>query len=204
MEENNCELPGQERSFSTEMTTAWLMLWRCPGWFQHHNLCEQGAIHHHRNFGFCSPARKPLSRRTAWKQYPLRTLPRSLVWQIPTLLLLSTVGMKYGGNEALLSRGRFSAAGDMANRNAPGPILGVLMRRPPAHMNGLSRRRPNFSIPSSHARRGVSWLRFRPDLVVAQRPHEHFLIYRLPGIVEHRRDAGRAADSRALPGNDDQ
>src|SRR5215467_1438064 len=55
-----------------------------------------------------------------------------------------------------------------------------------------------------HPRRGVSWLRFRPDLVVTQRPHEHFLIYRLPGIIEHRRDAGRAADSRALPGNDDQ
>ena len=40
--------------------------------------------------------------------------------QIPTLLLLSTVGMKCGGNEAPLSSGRLaSTAGDMANRNAP-------------------------------------------------------------------------------------
>ncbi len=185
------------------MTTAWLMLWRCPGWFQHHNLCEQGAIHHHRNFGFCSPARKPLSA-DCMEAIPAQNAAQVLGLADSNLIIIKYGGNEYGGNEALLSRGRFSAAGDMANRNAPGPILGVLMRRPPAHMNGLSRRRPNFSIPSSHARRGVSWLRFRPDLVVAQRPHEHFLIYRLPGIVEHRRDAGRAADSRALPGNDDQ
>src|SRR6516162_8167937 len=47
-------------------------------------------------------------------------------------------------------------------------------------------------------------LLFRPDLVVAQLPHEHFLVYGLPGVVEHRRDASRAANFRALPGNDDQ
>src|SRR5262249_7284000 len=72
------------------------------------------------------------------------------------------------------------------------------------YMNGLPREQLNFSIPSSHRRGGVSRLRFRPDLVVAQRPHEHFLIYRLPGIVEHRRDARRTTDFRAFPGNDDQ
>src|SRR5215469_17951789 len=49
-----------------------------------------------------------------------------------------------------------------------------------------------------------SLLLFRPDLVVAQLPHEHFLVYRSPGVVEHRRDASRAANFRALPGNDDQ
>src|SRR6266699_877780 len=59
-------------------------------------------------------------------------------------------------------------------------------------------------IPSSRTRRGASWLRFRSDLVIAKRPHEHFLIHGLSGIVEHRRDARRAADFRALPRNDDQ
>src|SRR5215469_13020116 len=49
-----------------------------------------------------------------------------------------------------------------------------------------------------------SLLLFRPDLVVAQLPHEYFLVYGLPGVVEHRRDASRAANFRALPGNDDQ
>src|SRR5215831_11415761 len=47
-------------------------------------------------------------------------------------------------------------------------------------------------------------LLFRPDLVVAQLPHEHFLVYGLPGVVEHGRDASRATNFRALPGNDDQ
>lgn len=30
-----------------------------------------------------------------------------------------------------------------------------------------------------------SRLRFRSDLVVAQSPHEHFLVYGLPGVVEY-------------------
>jgi hypothetical protein len=29
-------------------------------------------------------------------------------------------------------------------------------------------------------------LLFRPYLVIAQLPHEHFLVYGLPGVVEHR------------------
>src|SRR5262249_6955328 len=49
-----------------------------------------------------------------------------------------------------------------------------------------------------------SLLLFRPDLVVAQLPHEYFLVYGPPGVIEHRRDASRAANFRALPGNDDQ
>src|SRR5215467_241798 len=50
----------------------------------------------------------------------------------------------------------------------------------------------------------VSGLLFRPDLVVLQGPHKHFLVYWLPGVVEHRRDAKRAADFGAFPGNYDQ
>src|SRR5262252_83580 len=49
-----------------------------------------------------------------------------------------------------------------------------------------------------------SLLLFRPDLVIAQLPHEHFLVYGLSGVVEHRRNASRAANFRALPGNDDE
>src|SRR6478752_6481734 len=49
-----------------------------------------------------------------------------------------------------------------------------------------------------------SRLLFRPYLVIAQLPHEDFLVYRLPGVVEHRRDASRAANFRALPWHDDQ
>src|SRR5690348_11522971 len=49
-----------------------------------------------------------------------------------------------------------------------------------------------------------SLLLFRPDLVVAQLPHEHFFVYRLPGVIEHRRDTSRTANFRALPGNDNQ
>ena len=37
-------------------------------------------------------------------------------------------------------------------------------------------------------------LLFRPDLVIAQLAHENFFVYRLPGVVEHRRDASRAAN----------
>jgi hypothetical protein len=47
-------------------------------------------------------------------------------------------------------------------------------------------------------------LLFRPYLVIAQLSHEYFLVYGLPGVVEHRRDASRAANFRALPWNDDQ
>lgn len=31
-----------------------------------------------------------------------------------------------------------------------------------------------------------SRLLFRPDLIIAQLPHEYFLVYGLPGVVEHR------------------
>src|SRR5262245_7412167 len=65
----------------------------------------------------------------------------------------------------------------------------------------------NLSIASKNPPRqhdGRLRLLFRPDLVVAQLTHEHFLVYGAPGVVEHRRDAGRAANFRALPGNDDQ
>src|SRR5215470_1498725 len=38
----------------------------------------------------------------------------------------------------------------------------------------------------SAARAGVSRLCFRPNLVVAHRPHEHLLVDGLSGIIEHR------------------
>src|SRR5262249_42501908 len=49
-----------------------------------------------------------------------------------------------------------------------------------------------------------SLLLFCPDFLVAQPPHEHFLVYGPSGVIEHRRDASRAANFRTLPGNDDQ
>src|SRR5215471_13550369 len=59
-------------------------------------------------------------------------------------------------------------------------------------------------IQFSETQTAGSLLLFRPDLVITQLPHEHFFVYGLPGVVEHRRDAGRAANFRALPGNDHQ
>ena len=54
-----------------------------------------------------------------------------------------------------------------------------------------------YGAPSGRAVSG-------PDFVVTEHSHEHFLVDGLPGVVEHRRDAGRVAEFRALPGNDDQ
>jgi len=52
-------------------------------------------------------------------------------------------------------------------------------------------------LPKIHFREtqtAGSWLLFRPYFVIAQLPHEYFLVYGLPGVVEHRRDASRAAN----------
>ena len=49
-------------------------------------------------------------------------------------------------------------------------------------------------IHFSETQTAGSRLLFRPYLVIAQLPHEDFLVYGLPGVVEHRRDASRAAN----------
>ena len=41
-------------------------------------------------------------------------------------------------------------------------------------------------IHFSETQTAGSRLLFRPDLVIAQLPHEYFLVYGLPGVVEHR------------------
>src|SRR5262249_7222257 len=48
--------------------------------------------------------------------------------------------------------------------------------------------------PTAANTTAASRLLFRPDLVVAQLPHENFLVYGPPGVIEHRRDASRAAN----------
>ena len=40
--------------------------------------------------------------------------------------------------------------------------------------------------PLQQTQTAGSRLLFRPDLVIAQLPHEYFLVYGLPGVVEHR------------------
>jgi hypothetical protein len=49
-------------------------------------------------------------------------------------------------------------------------------------------------IPFSEMQTAGSRFLFRPYLVIAQLPHENFLVYGLSGVVEHRRDASRAAN----------
>src|SRR5215472_32580 len=85
----------------------------------------------------------------------------------------------------------------------------------PERVSFLKERHPSAQLPATslciasknppqRSAAAVSLLLFRPDLVIAQLPHEYFLVYGLPGVVEHGRDASRAANFRALPGNDDQ
>src|SRR6516164_9827031 len=85
----------------------------------------------------------------------------------------------------------------------------------PTMKNSLLPAHPSAQIPSTslsitsknplrETQTAGSLLLFRPDLVIAQLPHEYFLVYGSPGVIEHRRDASRAANFRALPGNDDQ
>ena len=133
----------------------------------------------------------------------LRMLPRFRLGDRRSDWNLNTAGMKLPcpvSNRVNTAGTLRAGAPPTLSKNAYGQIAGSRWE----YVNGLPRRRTKFLDSASQTRRGVSRLRFRPDLVIAQRPHEHFLIYRLPGIVEHRRDAWRPADIRAFPGNDDQ
>jgi len=93
--------------------------------------------------------------------------------------------IQYRGNEAPMSSGRLSEQFS-------------------EHDRGHCERERRQGSARMLMRCGGSGLRFRSDLVIAKRPHEHFLIHRLPGIVEQRRDAWRPADLRALPRNNNQ
>ena len=64
--------------------------------------------------------------------------------------------------------------------------------------------RPPCGIRPAACRCAIVARRFRPDSAGPQRPHEHVLVYRLPGVIEHQRDAGvEPPSSEALPGTDD-
>jgi hypothetical protein len=58
-----------------------------------------------------------------------------------------------------------------------------------AHLHASSRQlisRLLLKIHFSKTRTASSRFLFRPYFVIAQLPHEHFLVYGLPGVVEHR------------------
>jgi len=62
--------------------------------------------------------------------------------------------------------------------------LGMQARLHAGSRQLISRLLPRIHF--SETQMAGSGLLFRPDLVIAQLPHENFLVYGLPGVVEHR------------------